>query len=653
MSSTLQNLVPLLDGANTYLAWELAMQSYLEAQGLWRYMLRGPPSAISADVKGDKLKSYEDKLDKFEEADSKAKGSIKLCLHQTIASQIKAEKTAKEIWDKLADTYGKPGPSMAYVELKKAINVLIPENADPTPAVNTMMTHFTWLKEMKFEVPANIQCLILLARLPSSMDYIVQKSNAIKAEDWDKLIMEELRAWTLLHWEQHSGKKPQQQQKAQKITAVKQGSNDAPSFSEQKGDSQKKTRRSKMKKPTAQNAEEQEDLASGKAEQGYAQIASPIFLPCPTALRRPTPGPSSSIYPLLNEALKVARALEVWPTTETLKRLENLERTQVPRPRKRCSLEQRISREDQAPITWTSEEEEIAAAAGLSGPSTKYVANCIPRTKTDIALALNKNINRNLSRCSTPIRDDALLECSLELLVLGFNKLVCPSETDKKVNEWMLDSGASMHFTNDMNDFVEYQPIPPISVKIAINSVSVKGKGTIILGTEKGEFVRIYPVYYLEGLSNRLLSLGTFLQNGLYLRGSSHSISLYDNRNEKFLSFCPRAVGDTIFTMKTPTIEFSAHMIANVYSLDYETLHRRLVHPSREVLRRAGKHVKDFPLVEFPKKTAICPGCEEGKMTNKPFPPSESRAEKLFELICHELKSCSPRFAPYVLRFAT
>ena len=91
--------------------------------------------------------------------------------------------------------------------------------------------------------------------------------------------------------------------------------------------------------------------------------------------------------------------------------------------------------------------------------------------------------------------------------------------------------------------------------------------------------------------------------------------------------------------MKTPAVELSAHMIANVYSLDYETLHRCLAHPSREVLRRAGKHVKDFPLVKFPKKTAICPGCEEGKMTNKPFPPSESRAEKMFELIHSDLKS--------------
>ena len=513
------------------------MQSYLEAQGLWRHMQKGPPSPPQADAKPEDQRYYDEKLDKFEEADSKAKGSIKLRLHQSIASQIKSEKTAQEIWDSLAKTYGVPGPSMAYVELRKAISIVVPDSADPTPAVNTMIAHFSRLEEMNFGVPKKVQCLILLARLPSAMDYIVQRSNGISTKEWDEMEPATLRSLVLLHWEQRSGKKPQQQQqKAQKMTAVKRGSNDAPSFSKQKGDSQKKkTRCSKKKKPTVQNVEEQEDLASGEAEQGYAQIASPIFLPRPTALRRPTPGPSSSIYPSFNEALKVARALEVRPTIETLKRLEDLERTQDPRPRKKRSLERRINREDEVSITWTSDEEEIAAAAGLSGPSTKYVA----RKNTDVALALYKNVNRNLSRCSTPIRDDALLEHSLELLVLGFNKLVCPSETDRKENEWMLDSGASMHFTNDMNDFVEYQPIPPINVKTAINDVSVKGKGTIILGTEKGEFVRIYPVYYLEGLSNRLLSLGTFLQNGLYSRGSNHSISLYDNGNEKFLSFHP------------------------------------------------------------------------------------------------------------------
>ena len=103
MSSTLQTLVPLLDGANTWLSWEAAMQSYLEAQGLWRHMKKGPPAALQSDAKPEEQRYHDKKLDKFEEADSKAKGSIKLRLHQSITSQIKTEKTAKEIWENLAD----------------------------------------------------------------------------------------------------------------------------------------------------------------------------------------------------------------------------------------------------------------------------------------------------------------------------------------------------------------------------------------------------------------------------------------------------------------------------------------------------------------------------------------------------------------------
>ena len=313
MSSTLQTLVPLLDGANPWMSWEPAMQSYLEAQGLWCLMRKGPPSPLQGEVKLEEQKFYEEKLDKFEEADSKAKGSIKLRLHQSIASQIKSKKTAKGIWDNLVATYRMPGPSMAYMELKKTISIVIPDSADPTLPINAMVAHFSRLEEMSFAVPTKIQCLILLTRLLSSMDYIVQRSNTMSAEEWDKMTPATLRALVLLHWEQCSGKKPQQQQqKAQKITTVKQGSNDTPSFSEQKGDSQKKkTRWSKKKKLMAQNTEDQDDLASGEAEQGYAQIASPIFLPRPVALQCPIPGPSSSIYPSFNEALKVARALEV------------------------------------------------------------------------------------------------------------------------------------------------------------------------------------------------------------------------------------------------------------------------------------------------------------------------------------------------------
>jgi hypothetical protein len=116
-------------------------------------------------------------------------------------------------------------------------------------------------------------------------------------------------------------------------------------------------------------------------------------------------------------------------------------------------------------------------------------------------------------------------------------------------------------------------------------------------------------------------------------------VALTTNDEEEFLAFHPRNGRDTIYTMRAPIKAALTDVHASIYSLDYETMHRRLAHRSRDVLQRAGKHIKDFSLVQFPEKSAVCPGCEQGKMTNKPFPPSESRADKPFELVHSDLKS--------------
>ena len=47
---------------------------------------------------------------------------------------------------------------------------------------------------------------------------------------------------------------------------------------------------------------------------------------------------------------------------------------------------------------------------------------------------------------------------------------------------------------------------------------------------------------------------------------------------------------------------------------------------------KAKKHIKDFPAVQVPKEH-LCPGCKQGKMTNKAFPPSDLRASEPFELV--------------------
>jgi len=205
--------------------------------------------------------------------------------------------------------------------------------------------------------------------------------------------------------------------------------------------------------------------------------------------------------------------------------------------------------------------------------------------------------------------------------------------------EWMIDSGASNHFTFDKNDFIEYETITkPIQVQAATATTKVTGKGTIILITN-GSAYRIGPVYHVPELNCRLLSLGQFHRSRLYSRGSARKIKLYNEYSGlEFLLFYPRHDKGTTYIIKTLLGNFEEQK--TIHTVNFEIMHRRLAHPSKEVQRKAEKNVKDYPKgVLIPEEPHVCPGCAQGKMTDKSFPPSETRASEPFELVHSDLKS--------------
>ena len=94
-------------------------------------------------------------------------------------------------------------------------------------------------------------------------------------------------------------------------------------------------------------------------------------------------------------------------------------------------------------------------------------------------------------------------------------------------------------------------------------------------------------------------------------------------KSEIFVTFLtnPRYQKDSLYIIKSymPN-ETDIHMaLHTIYSVDYDVIHRRLAHPSKEVLLKARKNLKDFPEIEFPKEEHLCPGCTQGKMTNRSF----------------------------------
>ena len=83
---------------------------------------------------------------------------------------------------------------------------------------------------------------------------------------------------------------------------------------------------------------------------------------------------------------------------------------------------------------------------------------------------------------------DTFAVCTnISLLSCCAHQCECKSS---EMQEWMLDSGASFHFSGDINDFVNYTQIETkVPLKTANSSTSIEGKGTIILALSTGEKV--------------------------------------------------------------------------------------------------------------------------------------------------------------------
>jgi hypothetical protein len=210
MSSSLITLVPILTGPN-YQSWALLMKSFLMSQGLWRILTKICPATPRAEDKD--IKTILKAIEEWEETNLKAVGTIGLRLHHTLQYRYRSKVNARELWDALMEEYGKPGVVATYLEFKAVMETRISDNADPSPAVDKITAHFARLEDSGVTIPEHLQVMILMSKLPSTMDQLVQ--IFCQAEDVKKLRLDKLRWAIVLAWEQ--GKTQRQPQQAQHV----------------------------------------------------------------------------------------------------------------------------------------------------------------------------------------------------------------------------------------------------------------------------------------------------------------------------------------------------------------------------------------------------------------------------------------------------
>ncbi|KAF9225540.1 hypothetical protein BS17DRAFT_652485, partial [Gyrodon lividus] len=103
---------------------------------------------------------------------TQAIGNLCLCLAPNILAKVLSKTTASSIWSSLKEEYGTPGVAATYVEFKAMLDTLIPLHEHPTPAFSKINAHFARLADTDFEISPKVQAMILLAKLPSSVDTI-------------------------------------------------------------------------------------------------------------------------------------------------------------------------------------------------------------------------------------------------------------------------------------------------------------------------------------------------------------------------------------------------------------------------------------------------------------------------------------------------
>ena len=157
---------------------------------------------------------------------------------------------------------------------------------------------------------------------------------------------------------------------------------------------------------------------------------------------------------------------------------------------------------------------------------------------------------------------------------------------------------------------------------------------------------RLYPVYYLPGLSHRLIFIGHLLNSELELRGSSSLLSFAATTHKTIwpsMQCKPHNLSQNLAWLSARlTSKHSLLALSLVHTIDYNIMHRCFAHLSKDVLQHASENTQNLPSnLPFPISNPICQGCAEGKMTRSSFPPSPGHSKAPFDKINMDLKEFS------------
>jgi hypothetical protein len=229
-------------------------------------------------------------------------------------------------------------------------------------------------------------------------------------------------------------------------------------------------------------------------------------------------------------------------------------------------LEARISSPDEA-LVWCTDDEilgKLASPKMVADPNAMVIKDEDPYNFDEIAEAagfdsgfinegqvpstvipdINSHTKQSAFLAGKIMKED-LRKLSRSLNKYNVHASSCEKckEHSKDKCQWIMDSGASKHFTPMLSDFADFQLYDgPILQTAAVEApLQIKGEGTVFLshkvtnkaGIVRAVVTRFYPVFHVPGMSVRLMSFGELLQNGCEVWGDILVLRFY-KVNQRF-----------------------------------------------------------------------------------------------------------------------
>lgn len=162
---------------NNYANWKFRMELLLRKQNLWKKTITGGKPAMVTDADG--VISNQDALDKWDELDDEARGTIGLAVEDDQIAHIRSAKTAKESWKALKDYHEKNTLANKVYLVRSICALKLEEGGDAKAHINQMQDLFTKLSDIGEQQLSTLwNKIFLLSSLPKSYDTLVSALGA-------------------------------------------------------------------------------------------------------------------------------------------------------------------------------------------------------------------------------------------------------------------------------------------------------------------------------------------------------------------------------------------------------------------------------------------------------------------------------------------